>query len=206
MRFVAQSFAAMRYARMGGPVKTEDDPLDPAPPEVMRDVARGDSSSREGGHGRRRHRASIRLFYGADNDGLGTPVRRAAVPDRRRRRRRHVVRPSRRRGGGDRARARARRPGDYNIVDDEPAPVREWLPALAKALDAQPPRRVPAWLARLFAGEIGVMLGRESRGASNAKARRELGWTLRYPSWRQGFDAVNGRRLMRRDVPTAKAA
>jgi 2-alkyl-3-oxoalkanoate reductase len=79
-------------------------------------------------------------------------------------------------------------PSIYNIVDDEPAPVREWLPVLAKALGAKPPRRFPVWLARLFAGEAGVMLGTEARGASNAKAKRELGWELRYPSWREGFD------------------
>jgi nucleoside-diphosphate-sugar epimerase len=80
--------------------------------------------------------------------------------------------------------------GLYNIVDDEPAPIREWLPVLAKALGAKPPRHFPTWLARLFAGEAGVMMGTEARGASNAKAKRELGWTLRYPSWRQGFEAV----------------
>jgi hypothetical protein len=68
--------------------------------------------------------------------------------------------------------------------------VREWLPVLASTLGAKPPRRVPVWLARLFAGELAVMMGTESRAASNAKAKRELGWTLRYPSWRQGFAAV----------------
>jgi nucleoside-diphosphate-sugar epimerase len=78
-------------------------------------------------------------------------------------------------------------PAIYNIVDDEPAPAREWLPEVAKIVGAKPPRRFPAWLARLFAGEAVVMMGTESRGASNAKAKRELGWTLRYPSWRQGF-------------------
>jgi nucleoside-diphosphate-sugar epimerase len=78
-------------------------------------------------------------------------------------------------------------PAIYNIVDDEPAPVREWLPVLADVLGAKPPRHFPVWLARLFAGEAGVMMGTESRGASNAKAKRELGWSLRYPSWRQGF-------------------
>jgi 2-alkyl-3-oxoalkanoate reductase len=81
-------------------------------------------------------------------------------------------------------------PAIYNIVDDEPAPVRELLPVLAKALGAKPPRRFPVWLARLFAGEAGVMLGTQARGASNAKAKRELGWTLRYPSWRKGFVAA----------------
>jgi nucleoside-diphosphate-sugar epimerase len=79
--------------------------------------------------------------------------------------------------------------GIYNVVDDEPAPVREWLPALADAIDAKPPRHVPAWLAKLLAGESGVVLMTDSRGASNAKAKRELGWALRYPSWREGFRA-----------------
>ena len=81
-------------------------------------------------------------------------------------------------------------PTVYNIVDDEPAPVREWLPVLAQALGAQPPRHFPRWLARLFAGEAAVVMGTEARGASNAKAKRELGWTLRYPSWREGFVAA----------------
>ena len=78
-------------------------------------------------------------------------------------------------------------PGIYNIVDDEPAPVREWLPALASALDAKPPRRIPRWLGRLAAGEPATLMMTEARGSSNAKAKRELGWQLRYPSWRQGF-------------------
>jgi nucleoside-diphosphate-sugar epimerase len=78
----------------------------------------------------------------------------------------------------------------YNIVDDEPAPVHEWLPVLASALGTKPPRHVPVWLARLIAGEAAVIIGTESNGASNAKAKRELGWTLRYPSWRQGFAEV----------------
>lgn len=82
-------------------------------------------------------------------------------------------------------------PGFYNIVDDDPAPVREWLPALAEAIGAKPPRRVPVWLARLVAGDAVVTLMTDARGASNAKARRELG-TLRYPSWRQGFAAAYG--------------
>jgi 2-alkyl-3-oxoalkanoate reductase len=82
------------------------------------------------------------------------------------------------------------RAGIYNIVDDEPAPVREWLPVLSDVLGAKPPRRFPRWLAQLFAGEAVVMMGTESRGASNAKAKRELGWELRYPSWRQGFMAA----------------
>ena len=81
-------------------------------------------------------------------------------------------------------------PAIYNVVDDEPAPVREWLPMLAQALNAKPPRRFPTWLARLVAGEAAVVMGTDARGTSNAKARRELGWTPRYPSWRMGFPAV----------------
>jgi nucleoside-diphosphate-sugar epimerase len=81
-------------------------------------------------------------------------------------------------------------PAIYNVVDDEPAPAREWMPVLAEALGAKPPRHVPVWLARLLAGEPGVVMGTEARGASNAKAKRELGWQLRYPSWRQGFGEV----------------
>ncbi|MFL5850988.1 MAG: NAD-dependent epimerase/dehydratase family protein [Solirubrobacteraceae bacterium] len=83
-------------------------------------------------------------------------------------------------------------PAIYNVVDDEPAPVREWLPLLAEALGARPPRRFPRWLTRLVAGEAAVVMGTESRGASNAKAKRELGWTLRHPSWRHGFRAAYG--------------
>jgi 2-alkyl-3-oxoalkanoate reductase len=77
--------------------------------------------------------------------------------------------------------------GIYHVVDDEPAPVREWLPALAAALGAKPPLRVPRWLGRLLAGEAATVMMTEVRGANNAKAKRELGWQLRYPSWRLGF-------------------
>jgi nucleoside-diphosphate-sugar epimerase len=79
--------------------------------------------------------------------------------------------------------------GVFNIVDDEPAPASQWLPYLAACAGAKPPRRVPVWLARLFAGDVAVVMMTEGRGFSNAKAKRELGWTLRYPSWRQGFKA-----------------
>jgi nucleoside-diphosphate-sugar epimerase len=129
-------------------------------------------------------------FYGADNDGMLEPVRKRQFP---------IVGD----GGGvssfihldDAAAATVLAlqhdgAGIYNIVDDEPAPVREWLPVLANVLGAKPPRHFPRWLARLFAGEALVMMGTESRGASNAKAKRELGWELRYPSWRQGFVAA----------------
>jgi nucleoside-diphosphate-sugar epimerase len=79
------------------------------------------------------------------------------------------------------------RPGIYNIVDDEPAPAREWLPVLATALEAKPPRRIPRWVGRLVAGEVATAMMTEARGATNAKAKRELGWQPRYPSWRLGF-------------------
>ena len=78
-------------------------------------------------------------------------------------------------------------PGVYNIVDDDPARVAEWLPAAAQAVGAPPPRHVPRWLGRLFAGEVGVVMMTEVRGASNEKAKRELGWRPRHPSWREGF-------------------
>jgi len=84
--------------------------------------------------------------------------------------------------------------GVYNVVDDEPAPVREWLPALAEVLGAPPPRHVPRWLAKIVAGDAGVLMMMGSRGASNAKAKRQLGWRLRYPTWRTGFAAAYGRK------------
>jgi 2-alkyl-3-oxoalkanoate reductase len=90
-------------------------------------------------------------------------------------------------------------PAVYNIVDDEPAPTREWLPELARIVGARPPQRFPRFLARIFAGAAPVSMATESRGASNAKAKRELGWKLRYPSWRQGFAARYGK-------PTAAGA
>ncbi len=82
--------------------------------------------------------------------------------------------------------------GVFNIVDDEPAPAHEWLPYLAECAGAKPPRRVPVWLARLLAGEVAVRMMTEGRGFSNAKAKRELGWELLYPSWRQGFREALG--------------
>jgi nucleoside-diphosphate-sugar epimerase len=186
-RFVAQSFASYRTAREGGPVKTEDDPLDPAPP----------ASTRESNAAMRRLEEMVTdaggialrygLFYGADNDGLIEPVRKRQYP---------IVGD----GGGiaswihlDDAAAATVLALEYdgsgilNIVDDDPGPVRDWLPVLADALGAKPPRHVPRWLARLVAGEAAVVMGTEARGASNAKARRELGWEPRWRSWRDGF-------------------
>jgi nucleoside-diphosphate-sugar epimerase len=189
-RFVAQSYASARYARVGGPIKTEDDPLDPHPVPAMRESFAAmrylDQAVTDAGGIALRYGG----FYGASNDGLVGPVRKRQFP---------IVGN----GGGvssfihldDAAAATVLalehdRSGVYNIVDDEPAPVREWLPVLAKVLGAKPPLHFPRWLARLFAGEAVVMMATESRGASNAKAKRELGWTLRYPSWRQGFVAA----------------
>lgn len=186
-RFVAQSYASARYTRDGGPVKSEDDPLDPTPVPAMREsfaaMRHLDEAVTEAGGIALRYGA----FYGASNDGLVEPVRKRQFP---------IIGE----GGGvwsfihldDAAAATVLAlergaPGIYNIVDDQPAPLREWLPALADALGAKPPRRFPRWLARLLAGEAVVMMGTESRGASNAKAKRELGWELRYPSWRKGF-------------------
>src|ERR687891_985278 len=189
-RLVAQSFAPYRYALEGGPVKTEADPLYPTPPQNARQTYAamtyleqavtdyGGIALRYGG------------FYGAANDALIEPVRKRRLP---------IVGD----GGGifpwihleDAAAATLlafehEGPAVYNIVDDDPAPVREWLPVLAQSLDAKPPRRFPTWLARVFAGEAAVVMGTKARGASNAKAKRELGWTLRYPSWRRGFPAT----------------
>jgi 2-alkyl-3-oxoalkanoate reductase len=191
-RFIAQSYAGWPYARVGGPVKVEEDPLDPEPAAEMRETlaaiehleaavgAEGGIALRYGG------------FYGSPDDPQLELVRKRQFP---------LVGD----GGAvwsfvhldDAASATVLalergEAGIYNIVDDDPAPVREWLPELAAALGAKPPRKVPRWLARLLAGESGVVLMTETRGASNAKAKSELGWTLRYPSWRQGFPAAYG--------------
>jgi nucleoside-diphosphate-sugar epimerase len=189
-RFVAQSYASLRYAREGGPVKTEDDPLDPTPVAGTHETNAAMRYLDEAVTGAGGIALRYGAFYGADNDGLVEPVRKHQFP---------IVGE----GGGiasfvhldDAAAATVLAlehdgPAIYHVVDDEPAPVREWLPVLADALGAKPPRDVPVWLARLFGGEAMVMMATESRGASNAKAKRELGWTLRYPSWRQGFSAV----------------
>lgn len=191
-RLVAQSYASNRYQREGSLVKTEEDPLDPAPPAAMREtvaamnhldravVAAGGIALRYGG------------FYGDPNDGMIEALRGGKFP---------VVGD----GGGvtsfihldDAAAATVLAlehdgPAIYNIVDDEPAPARVWMPETAKILGARPPRHVPKLLARLFAGGALVTIATESRGAANAKAKRELGWTPRYPSWREGFREVYG--------------
>ena len=179
---VAQGHASMNGVRSGGWVKTEEDPLEVLDgtrainhlEEVV--VRAGGAVLRYGG------------FYGpgAHDDQLRL-VRKRLLP---------LI------GGGtgyvswvhvdDAANATVlameqKAHGVFNIVDDEPAPIRVWLPYLAECVGAKPPRRVPAWLARLLAGEMAVGVMTEGRGFSNAKAKRALGWQLRYPSWRQGF-------------------
>jgi nucleoside-diphosphate-sugar epimerase len=191
--FIAASFAGWPYARTGGLIKTEADPLDPEPPKGIRathaairqlekqTVGAGGIVLRYGG------------FYGPGT-GLGpdgeqtTMIRKRKIP---------LV------GGGngvwaflhtdDLATAtlaaieHGKRGEIYNIVDDEPAPVREWLPYLAKSIGAPAPRKVPAWLVRIIASPAAVMMMTSARGASNAKAKRELQWTPTHPSWRQGL-------------------
>jgi nucleoside-diphosphate-sugar epimerase len=190
---VAQSYASWNGIRQGGWVKTEDDPLDPeqgsrayAGMEALRHleavvVKAGGAVLRYGG-----------LYGPGATDDQVELVRRRQFP---------LV------GGGtgycswvhldDAASATVlaveqRATGVFNIVDDEPAPAREWLPHLAQCAGAKPPMRVPAWLARILAGEVAVTMMTKGRGFSTAKAKRELGWELRYPSWRQGFEAELG--------------
>jgi 2-alkyl-3-oxoalkanoate reductase len=196
-RFVAQSFGAFRWARRGGAVQSEADPLDPDPPGALKTALVGilhvehAVTTIEWGQG-------LVLRYGGFY-GPGTTVSRAPdalMAEAVRKRRFPIIGD----GGGvwshvhidDAAAATVAAvdlgaPGIYNIVDDEPAPVREWLPGLARALGAKPPWHVPRWVGQLAAGEAVTLMMTEARGASNAKARRELGWEPRYASWRVGF-------------------
>lgn len=196
-RIVAQSYCGWPYARTGGPVKSEEDPLDPSPPREQRsslEAIRYLERSVAGATGM----GGIVLRYGAFY-GPGTGMFDAAAIDQVRRRRVPLIGD----GNGwwsfihveDAAAATAAAvengaPGLYNIVDDDPAPAREWLPALAAMLGAKPPRRVPRWLARILAGDHLVVMMTESRAGSNAKARRELSWEPARSSWRQGFAEV----------------
>jgi 2-alkyl-3-oxoalkanoate reductase len=194
-RFVAQSYAGWPYARVGGWVKDESDPLDPDPVPAMRsalDAIRHLERAvveAEGVEG-------IALRYGGFY-GPGTSLSEGGVHLEAVRKRKFPVVGN---GAGmwsflhidDAASATAAaiergRRGVYNVVDDEPAPTAEWLPVLSDIVGAKPPRHAPKWLARLLAGKVGVTMMTEARGASNAKARRELGWEPRWPTWRQGF-------------------
>jgi nucleoside-diphosphate-sugar epimerase len=190
-RFIAQSYTGWPNIRAGGPVKTEDDPLDPSPPVAQRE------SLAAIGHLERAVLTAAPMqgivlrygsFYGPGaSDEIVALIRKRRVP---------VI------GSGagiwsflhisDAAAATVAAldhgaPGIYNVVDDDPASVAEWLPFLARAMGARAPYRVPAWLGRLAAGEVGISMMTQIRGSSNAKAKRELRWQPEWPSWRQGF-------------------
>jgi nucleoside-diphosphate-sugar epimerase len=204
-RLIAQSYCGWTFGRSGGAVKDEADALDPNQPEELRHTFEAiqylertvtASSAPEG----------IVLRYGSFY-GENTGILSQAMIDQLRRRRMPLIGD----GGGywsfihvaDAATATIAAidrgtPGDvYNIVDDEPATVKDWLPELAAMLSARPPRHVPAWLARLLAGEHVVAMMTEVRGGSNEKAKRELGWRPAYPSWRDGFAEVLRRSAQR---------
>jgi nucleoside-diphosphate-sugar epimerase len=197
-RFVAQSNGAFGYARTGGALKSEDDPLDPSPPRAMRGMVAAIRHLEEAVLGADWTKGIV-LRYGAFY-GPGTSLAPGEEQFELVRKRRFPVVGD---GGAvfsfihvaDAADAtvaaveRGTR-GVYNVVDDDPAPVAEWLPALAQEIGAKKPMRVPRFIGRLFAGEPGVVMMTELRGASNAKAKRELGWRPAHPSWRQGFAAA----------------
>ena len=191
-RFVAQSYAGWPYARTGGQIKREDDPLDTHPAKQTRRTLAAirhlESAVTEVG--------GIVLRYGGFY-GPGTGLEPSGEQVEAVRKRQFPVLGD---GRGvwsfihidDAAAATVAalergRPGIYNIVDDDPAPVAEWLPYLAEVAGAKPPRHLPLWLGRLVGGEHMVVMMDESRGASNEKARRELGWEPSRHSWRTGF-------------------
>jgi nucleoside-diphosphate-sugar epimerase len=198
-RFVAQSYAGWPYARTGGPVKAEDDPLDPTPATAMRSTLAAIRYVEEAVTGADWTEGVVLRYGGFYGPGTSLAPDGGEHVELIRKRRFPVVGD----GAGvwsfihieDAAEAtvaaveRGSR-GIYNIVDDEPSPVSEWLPGIAAAVGAKPPRRVPRWLGRLLAGEAGAVMMTEVRGASNEKAKRELGWRPRYPSWREGFAAA----------------
>jgi nucleoside-diphosphate-sugar epimerase len=194
-RLVAQSYTGWPNERTGGPVKSEEDPLDPHPLASMAktlaairylEETLSRSEDVEGvalryggfygygtslGEGGEHLKLFVKRRFPIVGDGTGiwsfTHIDDAAA----------ATVASLDHGG----------PGVYNVVDDEPAPVLSWLPYLAQVLGAKPPRRIPVWLGRLVAGEAIVLMMTETRGSSNAKAKRELGWQPRYASWRDGF-------------------
>ncbi|HEX6629360.1 MAG TPA: NAD(P)-dependent oxidoreductase [Gemmatimonadaceae bacterium] len=194
-RFIAQSYCGWPYAKKGGPVKTEEDPLDPKPPEnftktlaairYLEDKLRSVNFLE-----------ALTLRYGMFY-GPGTGIGKGGTLLKMVKKRRFPIVGG---GGGiwsfihviDAARATIAAmthgaPGIYNIVDDEPAKVATWLPVLAHAVGANPPRRIPHWLGELLIGKAGVSMMTQIRGCSNAKAKRELNWAPIYPSWRIGF-------------------
>ncbi|MER7439587.1 NAD-dependent epimerase/dehydratase family protein [Micromonospora avicenniae] len=194
-RFVAQSNGAFTYARTGGPVKNEQDPLDRSPVGQMASMIAAVEHLEQAVLGAA-WTEGIVLRYGAFY-GPGTSMAPGSKQLEMIRERKFPIVGD---GGGvwsfvhisDAAEATVAavangRRGVYNIVDDDPAPVAEWLPELAALLGAKKPMRVPRFVGRLAAGEAGVVLMTELRGASNAKAKRELGWHPAHPTWRQGF-------------------
>jgi nucleoside-diphosphate-sugar epimerase len=194
-RMVAQSFTGWPNERTGGPVKTEEDPLDRNPPAAMRAALEAvEYLEHAVTHTRGLDGLVMRYatFYGP-----GTTLSEGGEHIEQIRRRRFPIV-----GDGEgiwsfvhiddaasatMAAIERGAPDIYNVADDEPARVSDWLPALADAIGAKPPRHVPVWLARLLTGEAGVSLMTSVRGSSNARAKRELGWQPRYPSWRSGF-------------------
>ncbi len=196
-RFVAQSFAGWPFARVGGPVKTEDDPLDPTPPGAIRTTLDAILHLEHAVTGADWTDGIVLRYGGFYGPGTSLGLDPEGEHIQAIRQRKFPVLGD---GGGvwsfihidDAARATLAAVeqggrGIYNVVDDEPARVSEWLPAAAGAVGAKPPRRVPRWLGRIAAGELVTVMMTEIRGASNAKAKRELGWQPRYPSWRDGF-------------------
>lgn len=194
-RVVAQSYGNWNYARTGTAPKTEDDPLDPNPPAHQRqslaairylEAAVMGTAGIDG----------VALRYGnlygpgtgiARDGDIAASIRKRALP---------IIGD----GAGvwsfihveDAASAAIAAiqhgaPGIYNIADDDPAPVSVWLPELARALGAKPPLRIPTWLGRMVVGDVGVSMMTQIRGASNAKAKRELAWSPCYATWREGF-------------------
>ena len=198
-RFVAQGVAGYAaYARTGGPVKSEDDPLDPTPVGDMRETLAAIRHVEEATLGAT-WTEGIVLRYGVLY-GPGTSLAPGEEQFELIRKRKFPLVGD---AGGvwsfihvaDAAEATVAavehgQRGVYNVVDDDPAPVAEWLPALAAKLGAKQPMRVPRFIGRLFAGEPGVVMMTDVRGASNAKAKRELAWWPAHPSWRQGFVAA----------------
>jgi 2-alkyl-3-oxoalkanoate reductase len=191
-RFIAQSFIGWNNARTGSEVKSETDPLDSDPVRSTRQALAALRYLEETVPGAVPEGLVLRYgpFYGhGSSDSMIDLVRKRQMP---------VI------GGGvgiwsfcevtDAAAATLAavtrgEPGLYNVVDDDPAPVHEWLPYLAECLDAKAPMHAPAWVGKLLAGDLAVAMMTEARGSSNAKARRELDWAPGYPSWRDGFPA-----------------
>jgi nucleoside-diphosphate-sugar epimerase len=196
-RFVAQSYAGWPAERSGGPVKDENAPFDPAPPEALRGMMAAIRHLEEAVTGATWLEGVVLRYGGFYGPGTTLSADPAASHTAAIRKRQFPVVGD---GGGiwsfihvaDAAAATAvavehGERGVYNVVDDEPAPARSWMPELARVLGAKPPRRVPRWLGRILAGEAATIMMTEVRGASNEKAKRELGWKPRYASWRQGF-------------------